>query len=152
MSEELPGMLEYTKALLNPSRDDPNWPLPSFYAKDWAEAFCKRFPSVPEDEALTWFANALMRGYNKAGVLGVSIIGIDREKQAERDELKNVVNALEKEVSAYADSLLEALRERDRLREALEKIQCIAEYNNRDEIGERVAFVAKEALEGREEG
>ncbi len=161
MSEELPGMLEYTKALLNPSRDDPNWPLPSFYAKDWAEAFCKRFPSVPEDEALTWFANALMRGYDEAGVLGVSIIGIDREKQAERDELKNVVNALEKEVSAYADSLLEALRERDRLREALILFYELLSALHKDLInsGRRspipmkaVEAKYKKALEGREEG
>ena len=48
---------------------------------------------------------------------------IHAEVVAERDELKNVVNALEKEVSAYVDSLLKALRERDGLREALEKIQ-----------------------------
>jgi len=49
----------------NPSRDDPNWPLPSFDARDWAEAFHKQFPAVPEDVALSWFANALMRGYDE---------------------------------------------------------------------------------------
>jgi hypothetical protein len=46
-------------------REDPNWPLPSFDAKDWAEAFCKLNPSVDEDTALVWFANALMRGYDE---------------------------------------------------------------------------------------
>jgi SMC interacting uncharacterized protein involved in chromosome segregation len=48
------------------------------------------------------------------------------EVTAERDELKNVVNALEKEVSAYVDSLLKALRERDGLREALNRIGPIS--------------------------
>lgn len=43
----------------------PDWPLPSFDARDWAEAFCKRFPSVTEDDALGWFANALMRGFDE---------------------------------------------------------------------------------------
>lgn len=49
--------------------DRPDWPLPSFDARDWAAAFCKRFPSVPEDEALGWFANALMRGFDEAASL-----------------------------------------------------------------------------------
>jgi len=66
MSDDEPdGMLAYYLAIKNPSRDDPNWPLPSFDARDWAEAFHKMYPSVPEDEALTWFANALMRGYDE---------------------------------------------------------------------------------------
>ena len=30
----------------------------------WAIEFNKRFPSVPVDEALTWFCNAIMRGYD----------------------------------------------------------------------------------------
>ncbi len=48
-----------------PPRERPDWPLPSFDAMDWAEAFCKVHPSVPEDDAITWFANALMRGYDE---------------------------------------------------------------------------------------
>ena len=56
--------------------DRPDWPLPSFDARDWAKAFCRRFmvlhrdgydtKPVDDDEALmvTWFANALMRGYD----------------------------------------------------------------------------------------
>lgn len=48
-----------------PPRERPDWPIPSFDARDWAEVFCKRFPSVPEDDALAWFANALMRGYDE---------------------------------------------------------------------------------------
>ncbi len=39
--DEPDGMIAYSLAIQNPSRDDPNWPLPSFDAKDWAEAFCK---------------------------------------------------------------------------------------------------------------
>lgn len=55
-------------------KDDPNWPLPSFDARDWAEAFCKRFavcePNglvVDDAEGLmtTWFATALMRGWDE---------------------------------------------------------------------------------------
>lgn len=49
-----------------PLKERPDWPLPSFDARDWAEAFCKVFPSVSEDDALGWFANALMRGYDEA--------------------------------------------------------------------------------------
>ena len=48
-----------------PLRDRPDWPLPSFDAKDWAEAFCERFSAVPMDDAIGWFANALMRGYDE---------------------------------------------------------------------------------------
>ena len=32
----------------------------------WAEEFSNRFPSVPVDDALGWFANAIMRGYDTA--------------------------------------------------------------------------------------
>ena len=45
--------------------DRPDWPYPSFDARDWAKAFCKVFPDVPEDMAITWFASALMRGYDQ---------------------------------------------------------------------------------------
>jgi hypothetical protein len=59
-------------------KDRPDWPLPSFDAQDWAKAFCRRFmvmnragydtKPVEDDEALmaTWFANALMRGFDEA--------------------------------------------------------------------------------------
>lgn len=46
----------------------PDWPLPSFDAKDWAEAFMRhwghRLGEVDEALMTTWFANALMRGYD----------------------------------------------------------------------------------------
>lgn len=29
-------------------------------ADKWAAAFCERFPAVPQDEAMGWFANAMM--------------------------------------------------------------------------------------------
>lgn len=60
------GMLAYALAIRNPSRDDPNWPLPSFEAQDWAEAFCKLNPGADEALMLSWFANALMRGFDEA--------------------------------------------------------------------------------------
>lgn len=63
---ELDGMLAYQAAIQNPRRDDPNWPLPSFDAQDWAEAFCQQNEGVPYSHALSWFACALMRGYDEA--------------------------------------------------------------------------------------
>jgi len=64
-------------AKINPE-DRPDWPLPSFDARDWAKAFCKIFMVqkiagydtawVDDDVGLmtTWFAAALMRGYDEA--------------------------------------------------------------------------------------
>lgn len=51
-------------------KDRPDWPLPSFDALDWAEAFVKRVsekPGIATDEGtmLAWFAGALMRGYDE---------------------------------------------------------------------------------------
>jgi hypothetical protein len=48
-----------------PPRERPDWPLPSFDALDWAEAFCRINPQMPVDIMITWFANALMRGYDE---------------------------------------------------------------------------------------
>ena len=45
-------------------RDDPNWPIQSFDARDWAEKFSK-LTGMDEAWALTWFANALMRGFDE---------------------------------------------------------------------------------------
>lgn len=41
-----------------------DWPLPSFDAQDWAKAFVK-LHGGDEGLMLTWFANALMRGYDQ---------------------------------------------------------------------------------------
>ena len=62
-----------------PTKERSDWPLPSFDAKDWAEAFCKiandkfgfkDYYGKPIDEGWmqTWFANALMRGFDEATV------------------------------------------------------------------------------------
>lgn len=48
-----------------PDHERPDWPLPSFDAVDWAEAFCKLFPNMDKDVMIGWFANALMRGYDQ---------------------------------------------------------------------------------------
>lgn len=58
-----------------PPKERSDWPLPSFDAADWAEAFCKTATKLgykdaegkPIDEGwiITWFANALMRGYDE---------------------------------------------------------------------------------------
>jgi len=69
--DEPDGMLAYMLAIQNPSLDDPSWPLPSFDARDWAEAFCKLNPSMDEGVMLAWFANALMRGFDEAQMRSV---------------------------------------------------------------------------------
>lgn len=43
----------------------PDWPLPSFDARDWADEFCRINPDANHDVMLSWFANALMRGYDE---------------------------------------------------------------------------------------
>lgn len=58
-----------------PLKERSDWPLPSFAATDWAEAFCKTATMLgykdvegkPIDEGwmISWFANALMRGYDQ---------------------------------------------------------------------------------------
>lgn len=48
-----------------PPHKRPDWPLPSFDARDWAAAFCKLNPSIDEGLMIVWFANALMRGYDE---------------------------------------------------------------------------------------
>ena len=58
--------LEFEKEYENvPPKERPDLPLPSFDARDWAEAFCKRNPSIDYGLMLAWFANALMRGYDQ---------------------------------------------------------------------------------------
>lgn len=49
-----------------PQEERADWPLPSFDAMDWAKAFNKRHPSVSVEDALCWFASALMRGFDEA--------------------------------------------------------------------------------------
>lgn len=52
-----------------PPKERPDWPLPSFDARDWAEAFCKvaadKGLQIEEDWMVTWFAAALMRGFDE---------------------------------------------------------------------------------------
>ena len=54
-----------------PPEQRPDWPLPSFDARDWAKAFCKIAKEkhgleIDEGWALAWFASALMRGHDEA--------------------------------------------------------------------------------------
>jgi len=58
-----------------PDHERPDWPLPSFDAHDWAAAFCKIATNlgykgtdgkpIDEEWMTTWFANALMRGFDE---------------------------------------------------------------------------------------
>lgn len=48
-----------------PPRERSDWPLPSFDARDWAEAFCKQHPTMDLEVMIGWFASALMRGFDE---------------------------------------------------------------------------------------
>ncbi len=59
-------------------QERPDWPLPSFDARDWAAAFGKvavelGYSDMDGAWLTTWFANALMRGYD------------ERDSQIQRD-------------------------------------------------------------------
>jgi NTP pyrophosphatase (non-canonical NTP hydrolase) len=76
----------------------PDWPLPSFNAMDWAEAFGKIFIvskinghlTKPVDEQdglmLAWFASALMRGLDEGRSRGMNLNNY--RDQAHADNLK----------------------------------------------------------------
>lgn len=53
-----------------PKEERSDWPLPSFDARDWAKAFCKIAADqglrIDEGWMTSWFASALMRGYDEA--------------------------------------------------------------------------------------
>ena len=57
---------EAEHAGMNP-KDRPDWPLPSFDARDWAKAYMNAWPQGCADEGtmVTWFACALMRGFDE---------------------------------------------------------------------------------------
>jgi len=53
-----------------PDHERPDWPLPSFDARDWAKAFHDTaiklgYSDMDEGWLITWFANALMRGFDE---------------------------------------------------------------------------------------
>ena len=53
-----------------PPEQRPDWPLPSFDARDWAKAFLAAYEKgddqfLTEDTMIGWFASALMRGYDE---------------------------------------------------------------------------------------
>lgn len=69
-------------------QDHPNWPLPSFDARDWAAEFVRLFGDKRDqiDEALMlgWFANALMRGFDEHAHRNAAAISdaVAREREA----------------------------------------------------------------------
>ena len=53
-----------------PDNERPDWPLPSFDARDWAASFRQvainlGYSDMDEGWLTTWFANALMRGFDE---------------------------------------------------------------------------------------
>lgn len=71
-------------------KDRPDWPLPSFDAQDWAAHFCKLFPGSDEGLMQTWFANALMRGFDEAHSKPLTIRLTPGMVEAGRRELSTV--------------------------------------------------------------
>ena len=58
--DELPGMLAVAKGVA-----EQTWPH-TMDAAVWAAEFVKRYPGFDEGEAIGWFANAIMAGYDTA--------------------------------------------------------------------------------------
>jgi len=59
-----------------PPEERPDWPLPSFDAQDWARSFCKiakgKGLDIDEGWMISWFACALMRGFDEHAARAVS--------------------------------------------------------------------------------
>jgi hypothetical protein len=68
-----------------PDNERPDWPLPSFDAQDWAAAFVKAgteygwLNKIDEEIMRTWFANALMRGYDQRSAEPTAAEGVMAE-------------------------------------------------------------------------
>jgi len=96
--------------------DRSDWPLPSFDAQDWAKAFCKIATNLgykdaegkPIDEGwmISWFANALMRGYDE---------GVSRAHEDEPETFEPIGDAaarVVKSLTVGADDALGGLMAR----------------------------------------
>jgi hypothetical protein len=72
-----------------PPKERADWPLPSFDARDWAEAFIKiakeQGHDLDEGWMITWFAGALMRGYDEHAARNAEEI---ERLRAEMEDLK----------------------------------------------------------------
>lgn len=75
-----------------PLKDRPDWPLPSFDARDWAKAFLDKNPEcgLGEDTMIGWFANALMRGYDQRKPRSPNMIEMEHAVQAATAEINNL--------------------------------------------------------------
>jgi hypothetical protein len=87
--------------LMRPARPaPPPFDGQSFSAKDWADAFCARNPTMDHGTMLGWFANAIMRGYDEAerrasqGEPGVPAERKLAEVMKDRDEARRDVQQL----------------------------------------------------------
>lgn len=62
---------------------DENWPIQSFDAQDWAKAFMDKVgcrEPIDEEMMLTWFAGALMRGYDEYRWRGAAAAHLPSER------------------------------------------------------------------------
>lgn len=75
-----------------PLKERPDWPLPSFDAKDWAQAFLAKNPDcgLGEDTMVGWFANALMRGYDQRKAPTPNMLEMERAVQMATAEINNL--------------------------------------------------------------
>lgn len=62
MNEELDGMAKLRDAI-----EKEEWPH-TMDAHVWAEKFCEVYPVFDKGDAIGWFANAIMAGYDTAMV------------------------------------------------------------------------------------
>jgi hypothetical protein len=71
----------------------PGWPLPSFDAKDWAEAFdhFNQGHNVPEGVMLGWFANSLMRGFDEMAARAATALA-EAEARGRRQGLPDLTD------------------------------------------------------------
>ena len=90
-----------------PEHERPDWPLPSFDARDWAAAFCKiakeNGHDLDEGWVTTWFANALMRGYDQRAALGLQqgrSRSLTAEAQAAIDEVRQQMRGVCPDIDA----------------------------------------------------
>ena len=75
------------------SPDGKAWPE-TMDGMAWAVEFNQRFPAVSVDDALGWFCNAIMRGYDTAtSRQSDALAAAQRENARLREELENIARA-----------------------------------------------------------
>ena len=106
---ELDGM-----AAINQTVTTQQWP-PTVDAMVWAEEYCKTFPGAEKMTMVGWFANAIMAGFDTAGM---RCSGEIQQLQAENAQLKADLAQCQKDLArcrqvSYRAGLEAAVNETD---------------------------------------